>query len=64
MRKQVCGSLLIVLSLFLLTVAFVDEPVSGIAGRSLRSAFGWFTLFLGALAHFFANAGAAPSNSN
>src|SRR5215469_688793 len=58
---QVAGSLLIILSLVLLTLAFVDEPGAGIAGRSLQSAFGWFALFLGGLAHFFANVGTAPN---
>jgi hypothetical protein len=58
---QVAGSLLIILSLALLTLAFVDEPGAGIAGRSLQSAFGWFALFLGGLAHFLANVGTAPN---
>jgi hypothetical protein len=52
---QVAGSLLILLSLVLLTLAFVDEPGAGIAGRSLQSAFGWVALLLGGLAHFFAS---------
>jgi hypothetical protein len=54
---QVAGSSLILLSLALLTLAFVDEPGGGISGRSLRSAFGWFTLLGGGLAHFLARAG-------
>src|SRR5262250_1418532 len=33
----------------------------GIAGRSLQSAFGWFALLLGGLAHFFANVGTGPN---
>src|SRR5215469_2811024 len=57
---QVAGSLLILLSLVLLTLAFVDEPGGGIAGRSLQSAFGWFTLLGGGLAHFCANVGTGP----
>ena len=52
---QLAGSLLILLSLVLLTLAFVDEPGAGIAGRSLQSAFGWVALLLGGLAHFFAS---------
>ena len=58
---QVAGSFLILLSLVLLTLAFVDEPGGGIAGRSLQSAFGWFTLFFGAVTHFLAKAGTAPN---
>jgi uncharacterized membrane protein len=58
---QVAGSLLILLSLVLVTLAFVDEPGAGIAGRSVQSAFGWFTLLLGSLAHFFAKAGTAAN---
>ena len=60
-NPQAAGSLLILLSLILLTLAFVDEPGVGIAGRSLQSVFGWFTLLLGALAHFFAKAGTTPN---
>ena len=58
---QFAGSLLILLSLVLLTLAFVDEPGAGVAGRSLQSAFGWFTLFFGAVTHFLAKAGTAPN---
>jgi hypothetical protein len=58
---QVAGSLLILLWLVLLTLAFVDEPGAGIAGRSSQSSFGWFAVLLGALAHFFAKAGTAPN---
>ena len=58
---QVAGSLLILISPVLLTLAFVDEPGAGIAGRSLCSAFGWFTLIGGALAHFLAKV-SAPAN--
>jgi hypothetical protein len=60
-KLQVAGSLLILTSLVLLTLAFVDEPGAGIAGRSLRAAFGWFTLLGGVLAHFFAKVGAAAN---
>jgi len=60
-KLQVAGSLLILISLVLLTLAFVDEPGAGITGRSLRSAFGWFTLLGGALAHFFAKVGGAAN---
>src|ERR1700751_353121 len=63
-KLQVAGSLLILTSLALLTLAFVDEPGAGIAGRSLRSAFGWFTLLGGALAHFFAKVGAVGAAAN
>lgn len=55
---QVAGSLLILISPVLLTPAFEDEPGTGIAGRSLRSAFGWFTLLAGALTHFLVKIGA------
>jgi hypothetical protein len=58
---QIGGSLLILLSLVLLTLAFVDEPGAGIAGRSLQSALGWFTLLGGALAHFLAKAATTPN---
>ena len=52
------------ISLVLLTLAFVDEPGAGIAGRSLRSAFGWFKLLGGALAHFFAKVGTIGAAAN
>lgn len=51
---QVLGSVLNLLSLVLLTSASVEEPGGGIAGRSLVSAFGWFTLLGGTLLHLFA----------
>ena len=57
---QIGGSLLILLSLVLLTLAFVDEPGAGIAGRS-QSALGWFTLLGDALAHFLAKAATTPN---
>ena len=58
---QIGGSLLILLSLVLLTLAFLDEPGAGIAGRSLQSALGWFTLLGGALAHFLAKLATTPN---
>jgi len=63
-KLQVAGSLLILTLLVLLTLAFVDEPGAEIAGRSLRAAFGWFTLLGGSLAHFFAKVGAVRAAAN
>jgi len=55
---QVAGSVLLLLSPVLLTLAFGLEPELGMAGRSARSALGLFALLGGAVAHFAARLGA------
>jgi hypothetical protein len=42
-----------------LLMAFLSEPVLGIAGRSWRSYFGLLGLFAGVMAHIVASAGAS-----
>ncbi len=48
---QQIGSLLILLSVPSLLLAFIAEPALGIAGRSWRSFFGLIALFAGAMTH-------------
>jgi len=55
---QQMGSLLILLSVAPLLMAFISEPAMGIAGRSWRSYFGMIALFAGVMAHMVASAGA------
>jgi hypothetical protein len=56
---QGIGSLLILLAPISLLMAFLSEPVLGIAGRSWRSYFGLLGLFAGVMAHIVASAGAS-----
>jgi len=46
-------------SVFLLTLAFVVEPPLGMAGRSWRGFVGLIALFVGVMTHLVAKAGAA-----
>ena len=55
---QEVGSLLILLSPLLLTLAFFSEPALGLLGRSWRGYYGMLALFVGAMAHLVASAGA------
>ena len=55
---QGIGSLSILLSPFLLSMAFLSEPTLGVSGRSWRSYFGLISLFLGVVIHLVANLGA------
>ena len=59
---QWVGSLLILLSPFLLSVAFLEEPELGVSGRGWRSYFGLISLFLGVMMHFVANIAAARTD--
>jgi hypothetical protein len=52
---QHIGSLLIVLSVVSLLMAFVSEPAMGMAGRSWRSFFGLIALFAGVMTHLVAS---------
>lgn len=51
---QQLGSLLIVLAVLSLLVAFLAEPGMGLAGRGWRSYFGLIGLFAGTMAHLVA----------
>jgi hypothetical protein len=52
---QQIGSLLILLSVVALLVAFVAEPGLGMAGRGWRSSFGLIGLFAGVMSHLVAS---------
>ena len=54
---QRIGSILILISVLLLSVAFLTEPPLGMAGRSWRSLFGMVALFVGVVMHLVASAG-------
>jgi hypothetical protein len=54
---QQMGSLLILLSVAALLMAFISEPAMGIAGRSWRSYFGMIALFAGVMMHTVASGG-------
>lgn len=55
---QVIGSILILASVLLLSLAFLAEPPLGIAGRGWRSLIGMVALFAGVMTHLVASAGA------
>ena len=55
---QTVGSILILASVLLLSIAFLAEPPLGIAGRGWRSLLGMVALFVGVMAHLVANGGA------
>ena len=55
---QLVGSMLMLASVFSLTLAFLVEPPLGIAGRGWRSSVGLIALFAGVMAHLVAKAGA------
>jgi len=55
---QLAGSMLMLASVFLLTLAFAVEPPLGMAGRSWRSSVGLIALFAGVMTHLVAKAGA------
>ena len=55
---QLVGSMLMLVSVFSLTLAFVVEPPLGMAGRGWRSSVGLIALFAGVMAHLVAKAGA------
>ena len=55
---QLAGSMLMLASVFLLTLAFAVEPPHGMAGRSWRSSVGLIALFAGVMTHLLAKAGA------
>lgn len=55
---QVIGSILILTSVLLLTMAFLTEPPLGMAGRGWRSLVGMVALFVGVMTHLVASAGA------
>ena len=54
---QLVGSMLILASVFSLTLAFVVEPALGMAGRGWRSYVGLIALFIGVMIHLVAKAG-------
>jgi hypothetical protein len=55
---QIIGSILILTSVLLLSIAFLAEPPLGMAGRGWRSLLGMVSLFVGVMSHLVANAGA------
>ena len=55
---QRVGSILILLSVLSLSMAFLAEPPLGMAGRGWRSLLGLVALFFGVVTHLVANAGA------
>ena len=55
---QIIGSILILTSVLLLSMAFLAEPPLGMAGRGWRSLLGMVALFVGVMAHLVASAGA------
>lgn len=55
---QIIGSILILASVLLLSLAFLAEPPLGIAGRGWRSLIGMVALFAGVMTHLIASAGA------
>lgn len=55
---QQIGSVLVLLSPVLLTLAFFSEPTLGLQGRSWRGYCGMLALFAGVMAHLVASAGA------
>ncbi len=56
---QQIGSLLLLISPILLAVAFFQEPMHGLAGRSWRSSFGIYTLLAGGSFHALSFLGGA-----
>lgn len=52
---QQIGSVLIVLSVVALLLAFIAEPSLGLAGRSWRSYFGLIGIFAGVMTHLVAS---------
>jgi uncharacterized protein YjeT (DUF2065 family) len=58
---QQIGSLLILLSIGSLLMAFIAEPSLGLAGRSWRSYFGLVALFAGVMTHLVASLGSRPN---
>jgi len=54
---QLVGSMLILASVFSLTLAFAVEPALGMVGRSWRSYVGLIALFTGVMIHLVARAG-------
>lgn len=61
---QFGGSVLLLLSPALLTLAFLVEPPLGLAGRSWRGRGGIFTLFAGTLLHALSQIKNRPSAAN
>lgn len=55
---QIIGSILILVSVLSLSMAFLAEPPLGLAGRGWRSYIGLISLFVGVMTHLFASAGA------
>lgn len=55
---QSIGSILILTSVLLLSLAFLAEPPLGMAGRGWRSLLGMVALFVGVMTHLVASAGA------
>lgn len=55
---QIVGSILALISVLLLSVAFLTEPPLGMAGRGWRSLVGMVALFVGVMMHLVACAGA------
>jgi hypothetical protein len=56
---QLVGSLLMLFSVFSLSLAFIVEPPLGLAGRSWRSLLGMIALFVGVMTHLVASVGAS-----
>jgi thiol:disulfide interchange protein len=60
---QWVGSLLILFSVFSVSLAFAVEPPLGLAGRGWRSLIGLIALFVGVMTHLVANAGARTGSA-
>jgi hypothetical protein len=58
---QQIGSLLVLLSVLTLLMAFLSEPPLGFAGRGWRSFVGMIALFAGVMAHFVASLRSKPN---
>lgn len=55
---QIVGSLLVLISVISLVLAFLVEPPLGLPGRGWRSYIGLIALFVGVMMHLAASAGA------
>lgn len=58
---QTIGSILILTSALLLSMAFLVEPPLGMAGRGWRSLVGMVALFVGVMTHLVASTRRAPN---
>ena len=54
---QIAGSILILISVILLALAFLEEPPLGLPGRGWRSYIGLIAVFAGVMTHLGASIG-------